>query len=67
VPAFCYVHQFLLMADTLQLNYYFTYAIPSIFLLLAFLFHSILSEIVRATCRQRLLAPVHPAPLHGYD
>jgi hypothetical protein len=35
VTAFYYVHQFLLGADTLQLFYYFSYAAPAIFLMLA--------------------------------
>ena len=39
--AFLYAHQFLLRGDTLQLPYYFSYLAPAIFLMLAFLLHSL--------------------------
>ncbi|MGA3017206.1 MAG: carbohydrate binding domain-containing protein [Bryobacteraceae bacterium] len=38
ITAFYYVHQFLLDGDTLQLYYYFSYAAPAVFLMLALLF-----------------------------
>lgn len=38
ITAFYYVHQFLMHADTLQLFYYFSYAMPAIFLMLAVLY-----------------------------
>ncbi|MEO8368652.1 MAG: hypothetical protein ABI806_05605 [Candidatus Solibacter sp.] len=41
VVAFFYVHQFLLNGDTLEFSYYFSYALPTTFLMLVCLWHAL--------------------------
>jgi hypothetical protein len=44
---FFYVHQFVLHANTLEVFYYFSYALPAVFLLLAITMHGIMERLSR--------------------
>jgi Dolichyl-phosphate-mannose-protein mannosyltransferase len=62
VTAFYFVHQFVLQADTLQLFYYFSYAAPAVFLMLALLYRR-LWELAGVPDRVFVILAVAPAIL----
>jgi hypothetical protein len=47
---FFYLHQFVLQADTLELFYYFSYALPAIFLLLALTMNGVVERLSLPGC-----------------
>ena len=56
IGGFFYLHQFVLQADTLELFYYFSYALPAVFLLLAMTLHGL---VARLALPGRWLAVAH--------
>jgi len=70
IGGFFYLHQFGLQADTLELFYYFSYALPAVFLLLAMTIHGV---VARLSLPGRWLSVAHVAAgailpwiLYGY-